>query len=528
MKIRVAIPRFAKRIQSAPGSGNLQPVHVKIPYHYFNNDSQKVNKISNISEVGVKDLSDAGADAGADRGISPYDPMWDMKQLRIKGTMYYINQVSDSFKVNHQVTVAPPDNNTVVRRIPAYATYEINPEFKNVACLEVDHAVHVDLPYMISKVVPHDLHKQLSQDQIFYGTSSTIKDDVFQEQRKDHPEQFVDEILSARSKHVTVFYGRLGKCQLDKYAIVHLLSMGESLIAALPNVIITGDQRLVVFIDGTGLHPYPPTMAEGSGVGYANADYIVVDAQHVQNGIFDPAPLKKLFIQGLVKKRLPHADGLLLEYLWPFVTHLIDKADMRFYQNCVTLFQHPEDISMNQYVTPGLFLAFIKITYGDSVMWDIAANAVKLHAEEKEPGVHLVKYLITSAASATDKSRERMYSEYLESVLQFSYFKSDSEMATIVRDLIKKTTETSHVPVDYNKLSWISFTRVDSSLDLPEYCFAVICASNIQQAKNLKSRLLSNNLAFVCFILDSESTLTMAPIDSPSSPGKYLLAYAYV
>ena len=527
MKIRVAIPRFAKRIQSAPGSGNLQPVHVKVPYHYFN-DSQKVSKVTNITEVTevaeVREISQGnGSNNGAD-----ISPMWDLKRLRMQGTMYYVNSAEDSFKVNHEVTVTPPSRDMVVQRIPAFKTYEISPEFKNVACLEVDHVVHVDLPYMISKVVPHDLHKQLSQDQIFYGTSSTVSDDIFKDLRKDHPEQFVDEILSARSKHVTVFYGRLGKCQVDKYAIVHLLSMGESLVSALPNVIVHGDQRLVVFIDGTGLHPYPPTMVEGSGVGYANPDYVVVDAQHVQNGIFDPAPLKKLFIQGLIKKKLPHADGLLLEYIWPFVNHLIDKADTKFYQNCVTLFQHPEDIAMNQYVAPGLFMAFIKVIYGPSVMWDIVANAARLHVEENQPGVHLVKHMITSAANATGKTRESVYSEYLESIMQFAYFKSNKEVFETMKELLKSTIASSYVPVEYNKLSWFSFTRVDASTSVPEHCFAVLNASSMQQVRNFRAQLLSDNLAFACFVKGPDRTLTHVPYDAPESRGEYLVAYAYV
>ena len=393
MKIRVTYPRFTKRVQSVPGSGNLKPVQVRVPYHLFD-DSSKVSRIKASRQV-----ESQGDDQGL--GITvDQNPLWDLRRLRMQGTLYTLSQQDDSFHINHEVTVTPPSADCVIKREPTSITYEMSAELKPVACIEVDHAVHVDLPYTISKVASHDLHQQLNNDQVFYGTRSSVKDDVFQDKRANDPEQYVEDILSARSKHVTVFYGHVGKCQVDKYAIVHLLSLAENIIKTLPNVIDAAKDRLVIYIDGTGLHPYPATMAEGSGVGYANTDYIVIDAQHVQNGIFDPAPLKKLMLQGIVKKRLHRADGLLLEYMWPFFAHLLDKTDSRFYQNCVTLFQHPEDIAMNQYVAPGLFMAYLKTVYGSRIMWDVTESAIILHANEEQPGVHLLKHLLSSTAKS--------------------------------------------------------------------------------------------------------------------------------
>lgn len=364
--------------------------------------------------------------------------------------------------------------------------------YRSPSYVHVDHFVQVDIPetndtyarqFYISQVDTSDLKKILSSDMMHDPKKhAPVKDAYFKERYPDHDEDDIfdesENILQAFSKNAVIFYGHTCSVQVDKFGLVNLLKVLEKCIQIIQHTfdhaIIPQDSKFAVYIDQTGLSPYPPQVPTGLD-GYTISNGFVMRPNLINSGVRFRAPIIKLCVNSLLENKFGKeiATGF-CEYL----VHVIDPMDMEFYNMTIRTLSQPH-IHIASRDGPSikgsaaLIWAFISNRWSNAIVYDLIR--VISTASNYDPNYDKVmqQHLFKILAKHLGVTEVELFGAWLCDTLQLSYI-NDPNVRKQLQRAIETATKQGCCFIDSVSLTWIIQTTLDPFEHLTRYGFEVV------------------------------------------------------
>lgn len=539
MKIRVTYkrpqgPRFPRRNDLAP------PYTLEQGIVSMSNPDKDLISTYAVSAADLPCLMDKPREVNTMQPTKPESPsarpgtnyVWDMSKLRATRIQYVSLQPNKAFLVNHNTVITPPVGIERINRQPVATIMEAN--VRHVSSVEVAQHVHVEtpmpMPYSTCTVTHRDLESILPKSSLTYKER---EDDVFASLR-------TDDTVVVRLKRVSVVYGSTCRSQLDKYAIMQLLCIADQLMSILLD---TG--RILIYIDGTGLDPFPPGIdAQGPAnvlPGYTTNTFIVTSAEAVQESLLDKDPVTQLITLGILKKKADYFDAHVDQAyacttcVMPYLRHVLCPNWPEYYHRTVDLIECPSNPETAYGGLLDNFLAFLSDVHGNSTLWEVVIRAFSRHS----PGstVHeMLSLLLEEASVVLHAPREDVYSDYLRSVVLLWHIKNKPAVFKVAKQLLRIAAKTRNLPLRTDRLDWYAATTDTITADIAPFCFVTVCFDNFKDMENCVRDLQSpssndqqRTLSFEMFAMhDGLSSMLPVVQGQNNNESRYMLVYAFV